>query len=101
MSQNKQSNYRVTFILDTRGYQEPVETLVEKLKGVVVAIQGAIREVKNLGVREFTRVASQKFQSGHYVQIDFSGPAAAPAALREKLRLDRTVDRMLIESISL
>lgn len=27
--------YKATFILDTRGYTEPVETLIEKIKSVV------------------------------------------------------------------
>ncbi len=99
MSQKENANYRVTFVLDTRGYQEPVETLVEKLKSTIGAIQGVISQVKNLGVRDFVRVTSRKFTAAHYVQIDFNAPATAPTALREKLSLDRTIDRMLVESL--
>lgn len=34
-----------------------------------------------------------------HAQISFEGPVTAPAAFAEKLRLDRTVDRILVQSV--
>jgi len=41
--------YNATFILDTRGYEESVDTLTEKLKGVIESVGGKVAAVKNLG----------------------------------------------------
>ena len=99
MGQNKQSKYRVTFILDTRGYAEPVDTLIEKLKSIIGAVEGVVDQVKNLGVLDFARVTDRTLTAAHYLQVDFSAPRTAPVALREKLALDRTVNRMLVEAL--
>jgi len=95
--QNKR-NYKATFILDTRNYKEPVEKLVEKLTGVIESINGAVKKVQNLGQKEFVRVTDRKFPSGIYLEVEFEGPSNSSAALNEKLRLDRTVNRILVET---
>ncbi len=98
MSQAKRT-YRATFVLDTRGYQEPVETLVSKLKDTVKAIDGDVRRAESLGQRDFARVTDRRFPAGNYIQIDFDGPISAPVTIREKLRLDKTVNRILVQAI--
>ena len=95
-----ENNYKATFILDTRDYQEPVENLVEKLKGIMESIGGNVKEVEHLGQKEFVRVTDRKFTAGIYVQYDVSGPATLPAELNNKIRLDKTVNRVLIESVN-
>ena len=57
----------------------------------------AVERVENLGQKEFSRVVDRKFPSGLYVQFHFEGPVTAPTAFREKLRLDRTINRMLVQ----
>ena len=93
------NNYRASVILDLRGYNEPTETIIAKLTDTVKAVEGTVGEVKNLGQKEFVRVTDRKNPNGVYVQIDFSAPATAPVAFREKLRLDKTVKRILIQSV--
>jgi len=90
--------YNATFILDTRGYEESVDTLTEKLKGVIESVGGKVAAVKNLGQKEFVRTVDRKFPSGIYVSIDFEGAATLPALINEKLRLDRTINRKIILS---
>lgn len=92
-------SYKATFILDTRHYQEPVETLVDLLRKTISGIDAEVRKVENLGQRDFVRVANRKFPVGIYVQIHFDGGPEAPAALKEKLRLERTINRILIEQL--
>lgn len=98
MSQSTNNNYKATFILDTRNYSDPVESLIEKLTTTIQAINGEVKQVKNLGQKAFARVTDKKFPAGIYVSFDFEGPASAPAELREKLRLDKTVYRLLVET---
>ena len=90
--------YNATFILDTRGYVESVDTLMEKLKSVIESVGGKVAEVKNLGQKEFARVTDRKFPSGIYVSVDFEGASELPSLINEKLRLDRTVNRKIILS---
>lgn len=92
-------NYKATFLLDLRNYQNPVETLIEKLTGVIEVIGGTIVKVKNLGQKDFARVTDKKFPAGVYVEVDFSGPSEAPSVLKDKLKLDRTINRIFVVSL--
>ncbi len=95
MNDNK---YKATFILDTRGYSEPVEALVEKLKGTIESAGGKVGKVENLGQKTFARTTDRTFPEGIYIGISFEGASALPAQIKEKLRLDKTVNRVLILS---
>ena len=66
---------------------------------ILKSIDCKVSEVENLGQREFSRAVDRKFLSGLYVQIKFEGPVTAPAAFAEKLHLDRTVDRIMVQSV--
>ena len=97
MNPNKR-NYRATFILDNRGVEDTVEQIIENVKQEIVTVEGEVSEVENLGQRDFARVTDPRNPAGTYVQVDFSAPGEAPAALKERLRLNRTVYRTYIES---
>jgi small subunit ribosomal protein S6 len=98
MSQNKR-NYKATFILDNRGKEDSVDQIVEGVKKEITAVQGEVTAVENLGRRDFARKTDDKFPAGVYVQVNFSAPAAAPAQLHERLRLNGAVYRALVESV--
>ncbi|MEJ6601128.1 MAG: 30S ribosomal protein S6 [Opitutaceae bacterium] len=91
-------NYRATFILDTTGVED-VDKILEDVKQEIVTVEGEVGEIENLGQREFARVTNPKRPAGVYVQVHFSGPGSAPAALTERLRLNRTVYRTYVESV--
>ncbi|PWU06157.1 MAG: 30S ribosomal protein S6 [Verrucomicrobia bacterium] len=91
-------SYKAFFILDTRNYQNPVETLIEKLTNVVEAVNGSVKKIKNFGQKDFSRVTNRKFPGGIYVEINFEGPAEAPLRLKEKLKLEKTVNRIFVVS---
>ena len=91
-------NYRATFILDTRGVEETIDQIIDNVKAEIATVEGEVTEVENLGQRDFARVTDPKFPAGIYVQVDFSGPSSVPAALKDRLRLNRTVYRTYVES---
>ncbi len=97
MSQNKR-NYKATLILDNRGKEDSVDQIIEGVKKEISSVQGEVTAVENLGRREFARKTDDKFPAGVYVQVNFSAPAAAPAQLQERLRLNATVYRALVEN---
>jgi small subunit ribosomal protein S6 len=90
--------YRAVFILDTRDLQESVDALMQKVKDSITTLQGKVVASENLGMREFSRATDRKFPSGHYLQVDFDGVPALPAAIKERFRLDKSVDRIFIET---
>lgn len=101
MSQTEtKRKYRATFILDTRNFQEPVENLIANIKANLTDNVGCgITATKELGQREFARVTDRHFPSAQYVQFEVEAGAKAPAAMQERFRLDRTVNRIVIQSI--
>lgn len=92
-------NYLATFILDTRKHQDSMESLFEHIKAGIATIGGEVQDLKDLGTKEFVRVTDRKFPSGHYLQVSFKSEPEGPAALQERFRLDRSVNRILIESL--
>lgn len=92
------NTYKATFLLDTRGYEQPVDTIVAKLRDTLTAVQAEVIKVENLGQKSFQRVADRRFPSGTFVQITYKGTSSVAAALREKLRLDKTINRILVQA---
>lgn len=97
MSSHKR--YKATFILDTRNYDQPVTTLVDKLKTVIESANGVVKNVENLGQKDFARVTSKQLPTGVHVKFTFEGLPTAPAAIKEKVRLDRNINRVMVESL--
>ncbi|MDQ8203654.1 30S ribosomal protein S6 [Pelagicoccus sp. SDUM812003] len=91
------SNYRATFILDTRGREESVEDLIEGLKAELSEAGAEVTKVEDLGRKDFARIPDVKYESGVYVQYEFSGSAETPAAVLEKLRLNKLVSHKMIQ----
>ena len=91
-------NYRASFILDNRGKEESIEQIVEGVKKVIAEVKGEVTAVESIGKKDFARVTDKKLTGAHYVHINFSAPADAPAHLREKLRLNGSVYRTFIQS---
>ena len=89
---------KATFILDTRGYTEPVETLIEKIKSVVESCGCKIESVENLGQKSFARTTDRNFPVGIYVDVNYEGESSSNALIKEKFRLDKTVNRILVLS---
>lgn len=92
-------NYRATFILDNRGKEESIEQLIDGVKNEIVAVNGQVTAVENLGKRDFTRVTDKKLTGANYVQIVFSAPASTPGLLKERLRLNNSVYRTFVQAI--
>lgn len=94
---NELSKYRVTMIYDLRNYAEPVETLIEKMKALLETLGAKVEKVENLGVKTFVRVTDRRLPNAPYAQFDVEAPKTLPTAFREKLRLDRSVKRILVQ----
>lgn len=92
-------NYRATFIIDNSGKEDTIEQILDGVKTDLAAVDAQVTAVEDIGRRDFVRITNPKRVAGHYVHVTFSGPAAAPAALKERLRLNHTIYRTFIENI--
>jgi small subunit ribosomal protein S6 len=96
---SNQRTYRATFILDNRGQEASIDQIVDGVKKVIGEVKGEVTAVETVGKKDFIRVTDKKLTGAHYVQINFSGPADAPANLRERLRLNNSVYRTFIQTV--
>ncbi|MDR1413448.1 MAG: 30S ribosomal protein S6 [Puniceicoccales bacterium] len=91
--------YTGSFIFDMRGCANTVDSIIEKLSGLISSLGGQTSSIKNLGQKNFERVANRHFSNGIYVQISFEGKPTIVDEIKSKLRLDNTINRILIEAI--
>ena len=98
MTQTKR-NYRATFILDNRGREETIDQIIEGVKKEIAAVQGEVTAVENLGKKDFARVTDSKFADAVYVQINFAAPPDGPRHLHERLRLNSSVYRAMVQAV--
>ncbi|MDR2603290.1 MAG: 30S ribosomal protein S6 [Puniceicoccales bacterium] len=90
--------YIASFILDMRGCLDTVDMIVERLSVIITDLGGKIATVKNLGQKNFERVANKSFPGGIYVQFSFEGVPSIVEGIKSRLRLDKTINRILVES---
>lgn len=89
--------YRATFILDTRNHADSVDALIDGIKENITGLGASVETVENLGTKEFVRVTDRNFPSGVFVRIDFESAPSVPGQFQERFRLDKTVNRILIQ----
>lgn len=94
-----QKSYRMTVIFDTREQAESGEEMMKRLSDLMSSLGATINESKYLGVKDFARCASQKFTSGAYAEYQLSAPSSFCAEIKNRLSLDKTVNRVMIENI--
>lgn len=97
MSQNSRK-YKLTVILDTRGYDAPVETLQEKVTTMLSDLGGEVSTMENIGRQEFVRVTEKDHTGDTYLLVEASGPASMPGDLQERIRLDKQIKRVMVQS---
>lgn len=98
MSDPTKRTYQLTVILDTRGYEAPVESLEEKITTLLGELGGEVGKVENLGRMEFTRVTEQDHTGDTYLSVQASGPANMPDELQDRIRLDDQIKRIMVRS---
>ena len=99
MSATTTNNYKTTFILDLRESEDDSTKVLADLTQILASLGGAVTDSEDLGVREFARAADRRFTQGHSLEVYFSGPGTAPAQLQNKLRLDKRVNHIFVQSV--
>ena len=94
-----QNNYKTTFILDLRESEDDSAKVLADITDILTSLGGAVTESEDLGVREFARAADRRFSHGHSLEVHFEGPTTIPSKLKEKLQLDKRVNRIFVQSV--
>ena len=96
MANNKRT-YEAILVLDTHGSEDSADAMTSKVSEIIAGMGGEVKKIENLGLRDLTRPQSKDLASAAYVKIDFESGPDGPATIKEKLRLDKNFDRILIE----
>ncbi|NBB79713.1 MAG: 30S ribosomal protein S6 [Verrucomicrobia bacterium] len=99
MSATTINKYKATFILDLRESEDDSAKVLDELKELLSTIGGEPTESEDLGLHEFARAADRHFTQGHYVEVFFDGPGTVPATLKEKLKLDKRINRIFVQAL--
>ena len=68
------------------------------LNEILKSIGAEPSDSEDLGMRDFARAADRRYTQGHYIEIYFEGAGDVPSTLNEKLKLDKRVNRIFVES---
>ncbi|MDR3116982.1 MAG: 30S ribosomal protein S6 [Puniceicoccales bacterium] len=91
--------YRVTVVFDTREQRESPDAMRLRLGQLMESLGATVEEAVDLGPRNFARCANRRISSGSYAGYTVSAPPAFCGELTGRLRLDKTVNRTLVECI--
>ncbi|MEM8549798.1 MAG: 30S ribosomal protein S6 [Verrucomicrobiota bacterium] len=93
-----QRQYTATFILDTRNTTDDLDTVIARIGDALKSLGFAVDKVDNQGQKDFIRTTDRHFVAGIYVAYQLTGPGEASTQVQEKFRLDKQVDRVLVQS---
>lgn len=91
------NNYKTTFILDLRESKDDADKAISDLTELLGSLGATVSDSDSLGVREFARAADRSFARGHYIELYFNSTSTVPETLREKLRLDKRINRIFTQ----
>ena len=90
-------NYLATIVCDPRGADGSSDEMIPKLSEIIRDSEGEVTKVENLGTHDFAYPQKNQMQSGVYLQFEISSDPLMPDRLKEKLKLEKKIDRVLIE----
>ena len=98
MSATTKNKYKATFILDLRESEDDSAKVIADLNEILKSIGGEPSDSEDLGMLDFARATDRRYTQGHYIEIYFEGAGDVPSTLNEKLKLDKRVNRIFVES---
>jgi|TARA_B100001250_G_scaffold279334_1_gene241727 ribosomal protein S6 len=90
-------NYLATIVYDAHGADGASDEMIPRLSEIIRDVEGEVTKVENQGSHDFAYPQSKEVKAGTYLQFEISGDTEMPVRLKDKLRLEKKVDRVLIE----
>jgi ribosomal protein S6 len=92
-------NYRITVIFDARGQQESPDEMRDRVGNLMGSLGAELAASESLGTKPFARCRSKQFREGVYARYLLAAEPSFGEGLLSRMRLDRTVNRTLIERL--
>jgi ribosomal protein S6 len=89
--------YSATIVIDPSGSEGSSSEMIPKISEIIAQSDGEVSKVTELGQHDFAHPIKKTLTRGTYLQFDISGSSQTPDKIKEKLRLEKKVDRVLIE----
>ena len=86
------NRYEGLFVLNTKGSEETVKDLIDRLEGDFKKEGAKVEQVQKMEKRQFSYVAGP-LDAGHFVNFIFEGEPQIVSKLRAKFKLDPEVYR--------
>lgn len=75
-----------------------METLQEKVTTIVSELGGEVSAMENFGRQDFVRITEKDHTGDTYLLVEATGPATFPGALQDRIRLDKQIKRVMVQS---
>ncbi len=93
----KKKNYLATIVFDPRGSEGSSDEMIPKLSEIIRDSSGEVSKVQNQGNHDFAYPQKQGISSATFLQFEIAGDSLMPDRLKKKLKLEKKVDRVMIE----
>jgi ribosomal protein S6 len=90
-------NYSATIVIDPSGSDGSSSEMIPKISEIIAQSEGEVSKVTELGQHDFAYPVKKNLIRGSFLQFDITGSSKTPDKIKEKLRLEKKVDRVLIE----
>jgi ribosomal protein S6 len=87
--------YEGLFILNIAGKEDGIKDALDKISADITAAGGSVETVQKMDKKSFSRVADNKFTSGFYANIIFTGAPEIVGQLHHKFKLNPDIFRVL------
>ena len=92
-------NYLATIVFDPRGSDGTSDEMIPKLSEVISDSDGEVIKVENQGNHDFAYPQKKGLSKATYLQFEITGLPSTPETIKKKLKLEKKVDRVLIECL--
>jgi ribosomal protein S6 len=89
--------YSATIVIDPSGSDGSSSEMIPKISEIISQSEGEVSKVSELGQHDFAYPVKKNLTRGTFLQFDITGSSETPDKIKEKLRLEKKVDRVLIE----
>ena len=89
--------YLTTIVYDSKGAEGTNEEMIPKLSDIIRGADGEVSKVQERGTFDFAYSRARKIKVGVYLQFEVLGDTSFPEKLKNTLKLEKKVDRVLIE----
>lgn len=92
-------NYLATIVFDPRGPDGTSDEMIPKLSEVISESDGEVIKVENQGNHDFAYPQKKGLSNATFLQFEIMGLPSTPETIKQKLKLEKKVDRVLIECL--